>query len=413
MILMIIFWFYRNVVLNFLVFLLQIAKPFHSRKIQEFFLDRKKSNLQSLPKNAVWVHASSGEIEYAKELIRLFKKDHKVVISYFSPSAKKLIENIECDGSFALPIDSISNVKNLLEQLQPKTLVISKTDLWPELIYQCKQNKVPTVLIAASFNRNWFNWGRLSLKAFCLNQLSKIFCVREEDLNFVKTRFPKIPSALVGDPRMDQIEFRISHPKKIKDFLRPKTPTIVLGSTWTQDENEVFDLDFYSEVGLSVIIAPHELSADHIEQIQVNARYYGYSTLMYSSAEISDHDWSNKKQVLIIDQVGILPEIYQWGSIAFVGGSFKSKVHNIMEPLSCGLPVIVGPYSQNSFEVQKFRNLKLGDVPLVQIVEDFEDFKEAIYKIPRQIDTERLNQLLASHKGASQKIYTQLNGNFL
>jgi 3-deoxy-D-manno-octulosonic-acid transferase len=174
-------------------------------------------------------------------------------------------------------------------------------------------------------------------------------------LNFIKKNFSAVPSFLAGDPRLDQIEYRINHPKNTKDFLKPKTPAIVLGSTWSEDENQIFNLDFYKEMGLSVIIAPHELSQEHIEHIELESRYYGFTSLLYSRAEISDHDWSNQKKVLIIDQVGILPEIYRWGIMAFVGGSFKEKVHNIMEPLACGLPVIVGPYNQNSFEVQTKR----------------------------------------------------------
>jgi 3-deoxy-D-manno-octulosonic-acid transferase len=416
---MLVFQFYRSILAPLAQWLLFRFGFLGGTKIQQFILDRKSLDFSRLPHQAVWIHASSGEIEYAKSLIRLISKNHKVVVSYFSPSAKKLLESISCDGVFALPLDTKDNVQELLEKLKPKTLILSRSDLWPELIWQCRKRKIPTALIAAGFasksakkarSQLWLKF--FSLKSFVLNNLSQIHCVHENDLEFLKTLKVSTNSFVVGDPRLDQIDYRLENPKRVKSFLNPNRRTFILGSTWPQDEAVVFNLKFFKEIQWSVIIAPHDTSKSRVEEVVKNIRAQGMEPLLYSKAEMKDAQWSLQNKVLIVDTVGVLQEIYGWGTLAFVGGSFKKRVHNVMEPLMSGLFVLVGPKNQNSFEVQCFRKVLLEKTPLVREVLNFNDVEKAVRALPLDLSKDLMRSQLEPYKKASDKILTHLNSLF-
>jgi len=129
----------------------------------------------------------------------------------------------------------------------------------------------------------------------------------------------------------------------------------VCGSTWPEDEEILLPAikDWIEKKG-RVVLAPHEVSTKHLETLKKLLQKSGLSFDVYSDSAA----W--KKPLLLVDEIGCLQELYSWGHVAFVGGSFKEKVHSVMEPLCTGIPVMVGPHHQNNREALQFQYVVLG-----------------------------------------------------
>ncbi len=95
----------------------------------------------------------------------------------------------------------------------------------------------------------------------------------------------------------------------------------------------------------------------------------GLRFVRYSQAQV----WP-AGSILIVDQVGILAELYTWADVGFIGGSFKKQVHSVMEALAAGLPVMVGPYHQNNREAFIFYQKKtFSSGMIMQVVHSSDD----------------------------------------
>ena len=168
-----------------------------------------------------------------------------------------------------------------------------------------------------------------------------------------------------GDTRYDQVIKRLSQPSTINFDLSvaPESKVILCGSTWPQDEKIILApiVNKITNTAHKLIIAPHEVSEKHITQLKKELTEKGLKTALYSETNA----WSDN-QALIIDTIGILATLYEFADISFVGGSFKSKVHSVMEPLACGNLVFVGPKNSNNREAQVFKNIEaLHDINCV------------------------------------------------
>lgn len=303
--------------------------------------------------DALWVHASSGEIEYAKSVIKELKKrfpQNRIIVTYSSESAEKLFDNIRdhVDTFLPLPWDDRYSISLLIQKIQPKLLIISRTDLWPEMIHQCARRKIPIALISY-FPK--IGSGGFLLKSL-LNKINFISCVDTAVENWVKSLITTKNSIVRtdGDTRFDQVFIRLEQTPKISFLSYEKTFT--LGSTWREDETQIKELMATAiQDGYRIILSPHDISENRLHEIQLWLREnkYTYRFLSHVEAPIA-FDF----QVLVLDKIGYLADAYRYSSFAFVGGSFKSRVHSVMEPLACGLPVFVGPYYQNSPEALRY-----------------------------------------------------------
>jgi len=226
----------------FFVIIKSLVPLFKSRfdeKTLAWFKLRDEENTISFSStdNVFWFHASSGEIEYAKALIRELKKAQPqatVVVTYSSPSAIRLFENIKplVNQFIPLPWDQPKPLVKLINQLNPKTVIFARTDLWPELIFQLKQKNIPTFV--ASYNPSLSNGNRFFIGTF-LNHFAGIFCVhptQESVLHSIVRKEVYVSSP--GDTRFDQVFWRLAQPSKSPITFDFKYG--VLGSTWPEDE---------------------------------------------------------------------------------------------------------------------------------------------------------------------------------
>lgn len=382
------------------------AIPILSEKTRRWIAMRSALQIKfqnlSLP-HSIWIHASSGEIEYAKSVIKELKQTHPqspIVVTYSSESAEKLFENIKSlvDVFLPLPWDDRYSMNRLIQKINPRLLVISRTDLWPEMIQQCARRKIPIALI--SYFPRISSIAGFWLKPM-LNKISFISCVDSASENWVRSivtsKKPVIQTD--GDTRFDQVFIRLAQPTKLT--LKTPEKIFTFGSTWPEDEAQIKDLIAEAlKDGYRVILSPHDISESRLHEIHLWLREKKYSFRLLTHVDLPvAFDF----QILILDQIGYLADAYRYSDFAFVGGSFKSRVHSVMEPLACGVPVFVGPYYQNSPEalryttkpqyiftgqnadalVQAYKKLKSEDLPALKnnIKADMQKNKGASKKI--------------------------------
>ncbi|OQW50865.1 MAG: hypothetical protein A4S09_11100 [Proteobacteria bacterium SG_bin7] len=391
------------------------------KKIKKGLALRKKQSgtwpwLNFQKKSApIWIHASSMEFEYAKPIIREIKNktpDVKILVTFFSPSAENAIKNFPgVDFACASPWDIPGVLKEFIAHHQPKALLLARTDTWPEMLFQCREKRIPTLLFSSTFakssSRNRF--GLRGFYAWVFSLLKTIYVVGDEDLETYRS-LGIMHTEKVGDTRYDQVFYRLQNQKKFKSQLmarRDDIVTFIAGSTWPEDEKQICfaikDLVKF-EVKARYIVVPHEPTPTHIYNLERGLQ--GCNYVLYSRLE----DPLEAGQILIVDHIGILAELYSISDIAFIGGSFKKNIHSVMEALACGCLAIVGPYHHNNREALEFKKLNA-----VREVSSFNEIDKAIRDFVRLSKSERrdirehIESLARARKGSTEKIMKWLS----
>lgn len=401
------FFLYRFFFLPTVVWLLHFLRPILPSKLRLMIAERQDHRWLNLPTKPIWIHASSGEIEYAKSLIRELKDRYPqipLLVTYFSPSAKRLVKDFwGIDQLIPLPWDRKDLVTKFIHFFQPRMALFARTDVWPEFAFQLRMNRIPSALFSATLSDSSSRSKGVAqfLNRWALHQLSCVFCVSDEDkLNFQKMKV-RTPLVVAGDTRFDQVLFRVKNPKPLRfAFDRGQKPIFVCGSTWPEDEAVLFPaLQHFISSGGRVIFAPHEISESHQQHLLKLIAQNQWSYQFYSKSE----HWLS--QVLLIDEVGILPEVYAWGSMGFVGGSFKQKVHSVMEPLAAGLPVAVGPHHTNNREAIRFQHVLLEEhFFMVTTVSDKDDLAAWLKRASGKDYSHKVKEKMNEKTGATEDL---------
>ncbi len=389
-----------------------LIAPFHS-KIRAVLKAKLKIRPAYAPNYPpVWIHASSGEFEYAKPVIREIKAQNPktpIVVTYSSASYVKAIESFPgVDMSMPLPLDLPGPCSSFLKKIKPKCLLISRTDLWPEMLHQAQAFKIPVVLFAYTQREPTQMSGVARwLRRWLLGNISQIQCVSEKDAENVRALGIKKPTAVLGDTRYDQVQFRLKNSKALPEVLKPALPALVAGSTWPQDEAVLIEAlaPILKDKKMQLLLVPHEPTAGHVKDLEKRLEQAGLTAKKYSAQE----PWTNA-HVLIVDQVGVLAELYQWASMAFVGGSFKGSVHSVMEPLGAGCVVLVGPHFHNNREAMDFCNVPAGPFTAVQSCADARSLGRTVELLlgPNEDRKQEILTAFNQRLGASRRLYDTL-----
>jgi 3-deoxy-D-manno-octulosonic-acid transferase len=268
-------------------------------------------------------------------------------MTFFSPSAESVARRFGADFCDYLPFDTSRGADAALSALLPSALVYSKLDVWPVLTERAAANGVPIGMISATVRKDSSRRGFLSRalleKAYAA--LDLVGAITEDDAErLVSLGVRRDNLRITGDTRYDQVWERASRIDPRGPLLAPLAsarPTLVAGSTWPADEARVFDA--WTAVRRKIpdarlIIAPHEPSESHVASIE---RWAASERL---AAARVDADASAFADVIIVDRVGPLGELYALGWVAFVGGGFhEAGLHSVLEPAAAGVPVIAGP----------------------------------------------------------------------
>ena len=319
------------------------------KKIEEAFMDVKDE--------VVWFHCSSvGEFEQARPLIEWYKGSHpeiKLLLTFFSPSGYELRKNYSlADWVFYLPTDTASNARRVVSAVKPKSLIFTKYDLWKNYISKAHKSGCKLYLVSAIFRKYqpFFKWyGGFFRKM--LKKFTAIFVQDEESRKNLESIGIKDNVTVAGDTRFDRVEKIASQSKEfpvIEAFAKDSF-TIVAGSSWLPDDELIAEvMKNFSKVNL--IVAPHEIHKERIDQVQEVYKQYG--TIRYSEIEedalretVSEAapSFAQGKRVLVIDCIGILSSLYRYADFAYIGGGFGAGIHNTLEAAVYGVPLTFGP----------------------------------------------------------------------
>lgn len=308
-------------------------------------------------KPLVWFHAPSvGEGLQARPVIDLLRAAHpdvQVAYSFFSPSAEKFAKSLNVDVADFLPFDSTQAAMRMLDILKPSALFFSKLDVWPNLVQAARQHRVPTGLLSGTVSPQSGRQGSFA-KAMLhdayesLDVVGAIDAANAERLIALGAR--KDRTSVSGDTRFDQVWARAQNVDRNSELLRAlhsMQPTLVAGSTWPADEDVL--LPAWNRLRATVpnarlIIAPHEPTDAHITPIMAWAKTNRLNVYTLASVLARRIQSDQPTDVIVVDRVGVLGDIYAIADIAFVGGAFhKAGLHSVLEPAAYGVPVVFGP----------------------------------------------------------------------
>jgi 3-deoxy-D-manno-octulosonic-acid transferase len=362
---------YNGIVLPAAYGALSLASLFHD-KLKETFAARKKirerwqSSGVTFRERPVWFHvASVGEYEQAKPVISRLgaeRPEVPVALTFTSPSGYKFAQRKEQigDGNNIrfmeyLPFDFATNARFCLAFLDPRLLVFVKFDIWPNLIWESSRRRIPCMLIDATLSSSSHRVSSIGKRFYraVYSDLERILAISDQDAERFSECVPDHPGiSVVGDTRFDRVMERkqLSGGSALHIDTRGRF-VIIAGSTWPKDEAHL--LPALARLAgrqreLLIIIAPHEPTPDRVASLLGWAAKSGLEAGTVSDRDALSGD--RVAQVLVVDTIGVLAEMYRFADVAYVGGSFSTGVHSVIEPAIMGLPTIFGPVHTNSFE---------------------------------------------------------------
>ena len=329
----------------------------------------------------VWFHSSSmGEFEQAKPIIAELKRRHPetlVLVSFFSPSGYEHSRKYApADVITYIPFDTRRNARRFLDLLRPDVAVMVRYDVWPNHIWELRRRNIPVLIANATMRdhtRRRLPFVR-SFHNFMYNAVDEILTVAESDAEAFRRFSLDHPLILaIGDTRYDQVSIRSAEARRRRILPQQITEgkqCVVIGSSWPEDEEVVLPamLEILRDVDRTLfIVVPHEPTEDRLEalerELDGKASHLRFSALNEYSGE----------RVLLVDSVGILLILYACAHIAYVGGSFRQGIHNVLEAAVYGIPVLFGPKHHNSNEP-----LMLAERGGAFVINDSQDFSRTV-----------------------------------
>src|SRR5262249_9607908 len=315
---------------------------------------------------SIWIHAVSvGEALTARALAADLKARYPRLRLFLSTTtiggqqvARRSLSNI--DGVFYFPFDWAFIVRRTLAIVRPRVFIMMETEIWPNLLRACRQRDVKTVVINGRISSRSYPRYRL-IRPFFRRVLGDVdrFCMQSEESarRLIALGADRARVTVTGSLKFDSLEIpaATAHGKPRERVLRffrisPNRPVIVAGSTMRREQAAV--LRAFTRVkdrlpSAIVMLAPRQ--PERFGEVERIAREAGYATMRRSQLAI---DVEPRADVVVLDSIGELAQLYQLATAAFVGGSLIDHGgHNILEPAVFGRPILFGPHMQNFTEI--------------------------------------------------------------
>ena len=355
----------------------------------------------------VWIHSASlGEYEQARPIIEKIRKERpntKILATFFSPSGYEIRKNDPLpDYVFYLPIDTVRNARRFLRIVRPSMAIFVKYEFWYNYMIELTDNSIPFYYVSAIFRPNQYffkPYGRWFVTR--LRGASRIFVQNDESAQLlagVGIRQVEV----CGDTRFDRVAAiaQQSAPVEMAENFKKHSKLIVAGSTWGPDEALLAQL-LPKLNGYKLLVAPHEISRKE----EVMRTFSDFKTIAYSeiqNQELGEYD------VLVVDTIGLLNKLYKYSTLSYVGGAFKTGLHNILEAAVYGVPLFFGPkyshFNEAVMLVQKGGAFPVNNAgEMWQVVQRFEDDPEAYARVCAVC-----REYVAANVGACERIYQQI-----
>ncbi|MEL6917418.1 MAG: glycosyltransferase N-terminal domain-containing protein [Bacteroidota bacterium] len=403
-------YFLYDLIVHITWFHLKII-AFFNPKLKLFVKGRKKTfdkinDYISTGDKVLWIHAASlGEFEQGLPVIEKLRAhyiEHKIVITFFSPSGYEVKKNTAiADLVLYLPMDTQANARKFIAQLKPELALFIKYEIWPNYLRTLKQQQIPTLVISAIFKREQIyfkRYGNFMRKA--LAHVTHIFVQDKHSKELLKT-IGRTNVSVSGDTRFDRVSEILQRDNSL-DFMKSfkgEHPCFVAGSTWPEDETIITPYINSTEIPMKYVLAPHNIKADHVKKLVAS---FTKKVILYSSIHkgenLSDYD------ILIVDTIGLLTKIYSYADLAYVGGGFSTGLHNTLEPAVFGIPIVIGTNYIGFKEAEDLVHKK-GIVP----IDNGSEFKNLMDRLMGSEEfTKKTGKINASYvlqnKGASVQI---------
>lgn len=332
---------------------LKLLSLFHT-KAKAFVTGRKgilKKIEDSLAGNhnpIIWVHcASLGEFEQGRPVIESLKTEfphHKIFLTFFSPSGYLVRKTYpKADYIFYLPLDTTQNARKFVALVNPRLAIFVKYEFWLHYSKELNQKGIPLISISSIFRKDQFFFRKTgSLHRSILKNFTHFFVQNAGSVELLRS-IGLYNSTLSGDTRFDRVNQIEQHRTEIDIAKKFKADqkVFVIGSCWQEDLDVL--IPFINENKIKFIVALHEITDSMLRSLQQSL---SVKWILYSLAEGKDLE---DFDVLIIDNVGMLSKLYQYGEFAYIGGAFGKGLHNILEAACYGMPVFFGNKNYKKF----------------------------------------------------------------
>lgn len=399
--------------------LLRLVAPFNPKAAawvagRQGLLPRIEQALGAEKASRIWVHcASLGEFEQGRPLIEGLRRQypgHKIVLTFFSPSGYEVRKNwAGADYVFYLPLDTAEHARQFVAAVRPALAVFVKYEFWYYYLRELREQSIPAVVVAAIFRPGqiFFKpWGGFFRNI--LSQLSYIFTQNEASAELLRGIGLK-RVRVAGDTRFDTVAATAATPPRslplVEAFVADEAPVLVAGSTWPEDLPALAPLMRKHARAMRFIVAPHEVSETHLQEVE--AAMPGL-TVRYSQATPAT---VAEARLLLIDNVGLLSQLYRFGRFAYVGGAFGAGLHNTLEAAAFGLPVFFGPRYERFQEAVAL--VDLGCAFSAQSAKDLEAaFDKLYYNETARLSVQDVSlDYVHQHAGATGRILRELRIN--
>lgn len=407
-------FFLYNIIIHSYQGLIKLAALFNPKarlwvKGRKNIFEKIARDFQDHPR-VVWFHAASlGEFEQGRPVLEAFKKKHpeyKILLTFFSPSGYEVRKDYKAaDFVYYLPMDTKRNAAQFIEIVSPEAVFFIKYEFWFNYLNCLSKKNIKIYVISAIFrpDQHFFKaygkWFRKQLEKISL------FFVQDEGSEKLLNSLGIQNVIISGDTRFDRVA-NIAAQKKdyplIQNFTSGKQ-VLLAGSSWPQDEKLLEQLIENHLPDLLLIIAPHEIHEERIQAIL--SLFNAYNPQRYSQLK---EKILPDTRVLVIDGMGFLSGLYQYCTIAFIGGGFGKGIHNILEAVTFGKPVVFGP------NYDKFAEAKSLEKQGGAFAINSENINETITslftdKIKYKNASEICKSYIAQNTGATQTILNNIH----
>lgn len=406
---------FYNLFLFLFSIIIRIISPWNE-KARLWIKGRKYFPSVSFQEKTIWMHcASLGEFEQGRPLLEEIKKQYPsypIALSFFSPSGYEVMKDYSgADLVFYLPIDSITNAKKLIDNLNPGLVLWVKYEYWYYYLAELKKRNIPVLLVSGIFRKSqpFFKWyGDIWRKM--LDFFDQLFLQDDESVELLDTIKIKDNIIRTGDTRFDRV-ITIAEKKESVEYINHfigNHPVLVAGSTWEEDEIELLHF-VKANPQIKFIIAPHEILEGNLVDVKKEFK----NSIFYSSLT-DEMKLQDEINVLIIDNIGMLSKLYQYADVTYVGGGFGNEgVHNVLEAAVYGKPVVIGPvyekYTEARGLVESGGAISVnGPLELESTLNLLFNNKEVLNKI-----SVAAKEFVYKNKGATKKIIDHIQRNRL
>ncbi len=352
-----------------------------SKKLRAFseIQTKAKSDIGSLQEwrntitgDVCWIHcASLGEFEQGRPLIEALKaleNPPAIALTFFSSSGYEIRKNYPlADWVGYLPLDHRHGSEQFIDTLRPSLAIFVKYEFWPFYIQSLHQKSIPFFAVSVIMRADHF-----ILKSYsgyfrdALRKFDKIF-VQNQNTEKLLAQHEIHNVSIAGDTRFDTVLKSKANAQMLENVQSwvGKSDVLVAGSTWPVDEKLVLALlNIFPD--LKIILVPHEIHQEELDKIKDT----------YTGVFYGDLKAENINRLLIINKIGLLSSLYQFGTLAYIGGAFSKGLHNTLEAATFGLPIFFGNKAYVKFQ----EAVDLVEMKAARPVANLEELQENLGK---------------------------------